>query len=266
MFITFDTNEATQKDWKALDAFVTVQLGNTLAVEVHLSDEAVEEQVRKHAETLVDELNEGQENEKENGPKSYDDLTYDELKKLAKLRGIDTGSRRSAGIREMLREVDAKDDAAEDPQDDQDELKRKADEVIARRKAEKAAKEAASEDTTEVEEVEVEVLEEDELKRKADEVIARRKAEKAAKEAASEDTTEVEEVEVEVLEEDEKDGEDGEDGEDGPTLADATAIATELVSKGKSNVVKAALNDLGVKRVSQLDPSDIAEFIQIVKG
>ena len=224
MFITFDTTEATQKDWKALDAFVTVQLDSNFTVDVHLSDEAVEEQVRKHAETLVDELNEGQENEneKENGPKSYDDLTYDELKKLAKLRGIDTGSRRSAGIREMLREVDAKDDAAEDPQDDQDELKRKADEVIARRKAEKAAKEAAAEDTTEVEEVEVEVLEEDEK--------------------------------------------DGEDGEDGPTLADATAIATELVSKGKSNVVKAALNDLGVKRVSQLDPSDIAEFIQIVKG
>lgn len=100
----------------------------------------------------------------------------------------------------------------------------------------------------------------DELKRKADEVIARRKAEKAAKEAAAEEPTEVEEVEGEVLEEDEK------DGEDGPTLSDATAIATELVSKGKSNVVKAALNDLGVKRVSQLDPSDIAEFIQIVKG
>lgn len=235
MFITFDTTEATQKDWRALAAFVTVQLDNTFTVDVRLSDEAVKEQVRKHAETLVDELNEAQENEKENGPKSYDDLTYDELKKLAKLRGIDTGSRRSAGIREMLREVDAKDDAAEDP--------------------------------TEVEEAEEEVLEEDELKRKADEVIARRKAEKAAKEAAeeaaSEDPTEVEEVEAEVLEEDEK---DGEDGEDGPTLADATAIATELVSKGKSNVVKAALNDLGVKRVSQLDPSDIAEFLQIVKG
>ena len=232
MFITFDTTEATQKDWRALAAFVTVQLDNTFTVDVHLSDEAVEEQVRKHAETLVDELNEAQENEKENAPKSYDDLTYDELKKLAKLRGIDTGSRRSAGIREMLREVDAKDDAAEDP----------------------------TEDPTEVEEAEEEVLEEDELKRKADEVIARRKAEKAAKEAAAEDPTEVEEAEVEVLEEDEK------DGEDGLTLADATAIATELVSKGKSNVVKAALNDLGVKRVSQLDPSDIAEFIQIVKG
>ena len=225
MFITFDTTEATQKDWRALSAFVTVQLDNTFTVGVRLSDEAVEEQVRKHAETLVDELNEAQ----ENAPKSYDDLTYDELKKLAKLRGIDTGSRRSAGIREMLREVDAKDDAAEDP--------------------------------TEVEEAaEEEVLEEDELKRKADEVIARRKAEKAAEEAAAEDPTEVEEAEVEVLEEDEK------DGEDGLTLADATAIATELVSKGKSNVVKAALNDLGVKRVSQLDPSDIAEFIQIVKG
>ena len=231
MFITFDTTEATQKDWRALSSFVTVQLDNTFTVDVRLSDEAVEEQVRKHAETLVDELNEAQENEKENGPKSYDDLTYDELKKLAKLRGIDTGSRRSAGIREMLREVDAKDDAAEDP--------------------------------TEVEEAEEEVLEEDELKRKADEVIARRKAEKAAKEAAAEEPTEVEEVEGEVLEEGEK---DGEDGEDGPTLADATAIATELVSKGKSNVVKAALNDLGVKRVSQLDPSDIAEFLQIVKG
>lgn len=233
MFITFDTTEATQKDWRALAAFVTVQLDNTFTVDVHLSDEAVKEQVRKHAETLVDELNEAQENEKENGPKSYDDLTYDELKKLAKLRGIDTGSRRSAGIREMLREVDAKDDASEDP----------------------------TEDPTEVEEAEEEeVLEEDELKRKADEVIARRKAEKAAKEAAAEEPNEVEEVEGEVLEEDEK------DGEDGPTLADATAIATELVSKGKSNVVKAALADLGVKRVSQLDPSDIAEFIQIVKG
>ena len=194
MFITFDTTEATQKDWRALAAFVTVQLDNTFTVDVRLSDEAVKEQVRKHAETLVDELNEAQENEKENGPKSYDDLTYDELKKLAKLRGIDTGSRRSAGIREMLREVDAKDDAAEDP---------------------------------------------------------------------TEAPTEVEEAEEEVLEEDEK---DGEDGEDGPTLADATAIATELVSKGKSHVVKAALNDLGVKRVSQLDPSDIAEFLQIVKG
>lgn len=235
MFITFDTTEATQKDWRALAAFVTVQLDNTFTVDVHLSDEAVKEQVRKHAETLVDELNEAQENEKENGPKSYDDLTYDELKKLAKLRGIDTGSRRSAGIREMLREVDAKDDAAEDP----------------------------TEDPTEVEEAEEEVLEEDELKRKADEVIARRKAEKAAKEAAAEEPTEVEEVEGEVLEEDEK---DGEDREDGPTLADATAIATELVSKGKSHVVKAALNDLGVKRVSQLDPSDIAEFLKIVKG
>lgn len=235
MFITFDTTEATQKDWRALAALVTVQLDSNFTVDVHLSDEAVKEQVREHAETLVDELNEAQENEKENGPKSYDDLTYDELKKLAKLRGIDTGSRRSAGIREMLREVDAKDAAAEDP----------------------------TEDPTEVEEAEEEVLEEDELKRKADEVIARRKAEKAAKEAAAEEPTEVEEVEAEVLEEDEK---DGEDGEDGPTLADATAIATELVSKGKSNVVKAALNDLGVKRVSQLDPSDIAEFIQIVKG
>ena len=233
MFITFDTTEATQKDWRALSAFVTVQLDNTFTVGVRLSDEAVEEQVRKHAETLVDELNEAQENEKENGPKSYDDLTYDELKKLAKLRGIDTGSRRSAGIREMLREVDA----AEDPTEDH------------------------TEDPTEVEEAEEEVLEEDELKRKADEVIARRKAEKAAEvEVLEEEPTEVEEAEGEVLEEDEK------DGEDGPTLADATAIATELVSKGKSNVVKAALNDMGVKRVSQLDPSDIAEFIQIVKG
>lgn len=222
MFITFDTTEATQKDWKALDAFVTVQLGSNFPVDVHLSDEADEEQVQKHVETLVDELNEAQENEKEGGPKTYDDLTYDELKKLAKLRGIDTGNRRSTGIREMLREVDAKDDA-------KDELPEAEDD-------------------------------QDELKRKADEVIARRKAEKAAKEAAAEEPTEVEEVEGEVLEEDEK------DGEDGPTLSDATAIATELVSKGKSNVVKAALNDLGVKRVSQLDPSDIAEFIQIVKS
>ena len=84
MFITFDTTEATQKDWRALAAFVTVQLDSNFTVDAHLYDEAVKEQVQKHVETLVDELNEAQENEKENekenGPKSYDDLTYDELK------------------------------------------------------------------------------------------------------------------------------------------------------------------------------------------
>jgi hypothetical protein len=49
---------------------------------------------------------------------------------------------------------------------------------------------------------------------------------------------------------------------DEPTLQDAVNLASELVSKGRASEVKAALNKLGVAKVSKLEgPSAIAEFI-----
>jgi ribonuclease E len=63
------------------------------------------------------------------------------------------------------------------------------------------------------------------------------------------------------------DGEDlignGDEGEDeGPTLDDAVSAATDLVSKGKSATVKAALKKVGAARVSELTKtSDIQKFL-----
>lgn len=52
-------------------------------------------------------------------------------------------------------------------------------------------------------------------------------------------------------------------GDDEPeyTMADAVAKATEMVSGGNATDVKAALTDLGVRKVSELKPSQIAAFI-----
>jgi hypothetical protein len=47
----------------------------------------------------------------------------------------------------------------------------------------------------------------------------------------------------------------------GATMDDAVKLATELVSAGKANEVKAALTDLGAKRVSELSSGAIDEFI-----
>jgi hypothetical protein len=52
------------------------------------------------------------------------------------------------------------------------------------------------------------------------------------------------------------------EGDDGPTMKDAVALATKLVSDGEASRVKAALSDLGAKRVSELKSADdIAAFI-----
>jgi hypothetical protein len=48
---------------------------------------------------------------------------------------------------------------------------------------------------------------------------------------------------------------------DGPTLEDAVAAATALVSKGKAPHVKAALESVGAKRVSELSSDSIADFL-----
>lgn len=76
------------------------------------------------------------------------------------------------------------------------------------------------------------------------------KAEKAAKKPEpdeDEDTTE--------------EGDGDEDEAKGPTLQDAVALATKLVSGGKAKEVKAALTELGAKRVSELDEDSIPQFI-----
>lgn len=55
------------------------------------------------------------------------------------------------------------------------------------------------------------------------------------------------------------------EGDDGPTMKDAVALATKLVSDGEASRVKAALSDLGAKRVSELKSAeDIATFINVL--
>lgn len=49
---------------------------------------------------------------------------------------------------------------------------------------------------------------------------------------------------------------------DGPSLDDAVARATELVAEGRAADVKGALANFGVKRVSELEESQVAEFLE----
>lgn len=49
---------------------------------------------------------------------------------------------------------------------------------------------------------------------------------------------------------------------DGPTLEDAVARASELVAEGRANDVRGALANLGVKRVSELEESQVAGFLE----
>ena len=54
--------------------------------------------------------------------------------------------------------------------------------------------------------------------------------------------------------------------DDAPTLEDAVAAATPLISAGKAAVVKAALANAGVKRVGELPAEKIAAFIEELKS
>ena len=47
----------------------------------------------------------------------------------------------------------------------------------------------------------------------------------------------------------------------GPTLSEAIAAATKLVSDGEAGRVKAALAEVGVKRVSELSAEDVPTFL-----
>ena len=50
-----------------------------------------------------------------------------------------------------------------------------------------------------------------------------------------------------------------------PTLSDAVATATKLVSSGKTSVVKAALETVGAARVSELSEDKIADFLSALE-
>lgn len=48
---------------------------------------------------------------------------------------------------------------------------------------------------------------------------------------------------------------------DGPTKEDAVALATKLVSNGEAAKVKAALGEVGAKKVSEIPEEKVAEFV-----
>lgn len=68
------------------------------------------------------------------------------------------------------------------------------------------------------------------------------------------------EAEPEAVEEDLVGGE-SEPEPEGPTMADAVAAATKLVSSGGAPKVKAALGTVGAKRVSEIPVEAISEFL-----
>jgi hypothetical protein len=55
-------------------------------------------------------------------------------------------------------------------------------------------------------------------------------------------------------------------GGDGPTMSDAVAAATKLVSEGGAAKVKAALAVVGAKRVSEMAESDIPAFLEALEA
>lgn len=55
-------------------------------------------------------------------------------------------------------------------------------------------------------------------------------------------------------------------GGDGPTLADAVAAATALVANGEAAKVKAALTEVGAKRVNELKDEDVSAFLAALEA
>lgn len=49
--------------------------------------------------------------------------------------------------------------------------------------------------------------------------------------------------------------------DDSPTMEDAVALATKLVQGGQAAKVKAALAEVGVKKVSEIKAGDLATFV-----
>lgn len=69
-----------------------------------------------------------------------------------------------------------------------------------------------------------------------------------------------------TVEEDLVGGGDTEPEPDAPTMSDAVAAATKLVSSGGSAKVKAALETVGAKRVSEMAETDIPAFLAALEG
>ena len=63
---------------------------------------------------------------------------------------------------------------------------------------------------------------------------------------------------------DDSDAEEAAAGDDGAdrSLDDAIKLATDMVAAGKTRQVRAALNAVGVKRVSEVKPKDLATFFE----
>jgi hypothetical protein len=55
-------------------------------------------------------------------------------------------------------------------------------------------------------------------------------------------------------------------GGEGPTMSDAVAAATRLVSEGEAAKVKAALAVVGAKRVSEMAETDIPAFLAALEA
>lgn len=55
-------------------------------------------------------------------------------------------------------------------------------------------------------------------------------------------------------------------GGDGPTMQDAVAAATKLVSEGGAATVKTALAAVGAKRVSEMAEADIPAFMEALEA
>lgn len=68
--------------------------------------------------------------------------------------------------------------------------------------------------------------------------------------------------ELPVVEEEEEDLVGG----DAPTMSDAVAAATNLVSTGEAAKVKAALAEVGAKRVSEIEDGDIPAFLAALEA
>lgn len=55
-------------------------------------------------------------------------------------------------------------------------------------------------------------------------------------------------------------------GGDAPTKKDALAAASKLVADGKSATVKAAIEAVGIKRVSEISDEQVPAFLEALEG
>ncbi len=92
-----------------------------------------------------------------------------------------------------------------------------------------------------------------------------KKAEPEAEETPEPEAEEAPEPEAEEAPEPEAAPVEEDDADEGDPMAAAVAKATKLVSEGKSSVVKAALADLGVRRVSELDDGNVGDFLKALQ-